>query len=135
MKPDGNVKRIWPALVTAAVLASAAAMPPSPALSQEVELAVVDVKTVARGYRASKLKDKPVVNQQNEKIGSVDDVIIGKDGGVYAVLQVGGFLGIGERLVAVPYKSLSLDDQSGRIVLPGASREALKKLPVFKHIG
>ena len=120
-------------LLASATLAAALAMP-QPVRSQPVELAVVDVKVVERGYRASKLKDKAVVNDQNERIGELDDIIIGKDGQSYAVLQVGGFLGVGRRLVAVPYQSLQLDDRGDKVVLPGASREALRKLPVFKHV-
>ena len=119
--------------LTSAALAAAFAVP-QPARSQPVELAIVDVKVVERGYRASKLKDKAVVNDQNERIGELDDIIIGKDGRSYAVLQVGGFLGVGRKLVAVPYQSLQLDDRGDKVVLPGANREALRKLPVFKHV-
>jgi sporulation protein YlmC with PRC-barrel domain len=119
--------------ITSAAFATAMALPQY-ALPQPVELAVVDVKVVERGYRASKLKDKNVVNDQNERIGEVDDIIIGKDGQSYAVLQVGGFLGLGRRLVAVPYQSLKLDERGDKVVLPGASREALRKLPVFQHV-
>ncbi len=49
---------------------------------------------------------------------------------LYAVLQVGGFLGLGAHLVAVPHDSFNFD-QNGKITLPGASREALRKLPEF----
>ena len=52
---------------------------PLPVLSQSVELMVVDVHSVAEGYRASKLIGSSVVNDQNEKIGTVEDIIIGKD--------------------------------------------------------
>jgi sporulation protein YlmC with PRC-barrel domain len=119
--------------LTSAALAAAVALPPS-AAAQPVELAVVDVKVVERGYRASKLMGKNVSNDQNQRIGEVNDIIIGKDGKTFAVLQVGGFLGIGEKLVAVPYESLQVDPQGQKVVLPGASREALRKLPVFKHV-
>ena len=90
-----------------------------PARSQAVELVVVDVTTVAKGYRTSKLTGSNVVNDHDEKIGTIDDVIIGRDRVLFAVLQVGGFLGLGGRLVAVPYQSLVLDEPGGKIVLPG----------------
>ena len=103
------------------------AMPPRVAFAQAVELVVVDVKTVARGYRTSK----------NEKIGEIDDIIIARDKGLFAILQVGGFLGLGAHLVAVPYQSpyqsLVIDETGRKIQLPGASREALKKLQEFKY--
>ena len=128
--------RPLPNLPTAAVLAVAALLTagPRPALSQAaVDLVVVDVTTVAQGYRTSKLKGSNVVNDQNEKIGTVDDVIIGRDSVLFAVLQVGGFLGLGGRLVAVPFQSLNLEDDGRKIVLPGATKDELKKLPEFKY--
>jgi sporulation protein YlmC with PRC-barrel domain len=120
-------------LLTSATLAAAVALPPG-ALAQPVQLAVIDVKVVERGWRASKLIGKNVSNEQNQRIGEVNDIIIGKDGQTYAVLEVGGFLGVGEKLVAVPYRSLQVDDRASKVVLPGASREALRQLPVFQHV-
>jgi hypothetical protein len=52
---------------------------------------------------------------------------------LFAILQVGGFLGIGAHLVAVPFKSLALDDSGSKITLPGASKDELKKLPEFRY--
>jgi sporulation protein YlmC with PRC-barrel domain len=55
-------------------------------------------------FRASKLVGSNVYNQSGQTIGSVDDVLIGQDGKVsQAVVSVGGFLGIGGKLVAVPF--------------------------------
>ena len=105
---------------------------PLPSYAQ-TELVVVDVKEVARGYRASKLKGANVVNDKNEKIGDIDDIVIGRNRDVFAVLQVGGFLGVGGQLVAVPFQSLTIDDAGRKITLPGATKEALKKLPAYKH--
>jgi sporulation protein YlmC with PRC-barrel domain len=118
-----------------ATLASAALISasPFPAFSQVVELVIVDVKAVARGFRASKLKGTNVLNDKNEKIGEIDDIIIARDRAVFAVLQVGGFIGVGGHLIAVPFQSLTLDDSGRKITLPGASRDALKRLPEYKH--
>ena len=120
---------------TAAVLATAVliAVGPRPARSQAVELVVVDVATVAKGYRTSKLMGSNVVNDRDERIGTIDDIIIGRDRVLFAVLQVGGFLGLGGHLVAVPYQSLVLDDTGDKIVLPGATPDELKKLAEFKY--
>jgi sporulation protein YlmC with PRC-barrel domain len=58
-------------------------------------------------YRASDLMGKDVYGANNEDIGEINDVIIGRDGQVMAVVVgVGGFLGIGEKDVAVPMQSL-----------------------------
>lgn len=74
------------------------------------------------------------MNDKGENIGRIDDFIFGRDNGpVFAVLSVGDFVGLGDELVAVPFRSLKLDDPSGNIVLPGASRAALQKLPVFLY--
>jgi sporulation protein YlmC with PRC-barrel domain len=104
-----------------------------PALSQGVQLVKVDVAVVAKGYRASKLIGSSVTNEKNEKIGTLDDIIIGRDRVMFAILQVGGFLGIGSRLVAVPYESLQIDSAGKKIELPGASKDQLNKLTEFKY--
>jgi sporulation protein YlmC with PRC-barrel domain len=122
----------YAAALIAAMLASSAALP---VLSQGVELVVVDIHAVADGYRASKLIGSSVVNDQNEKIGTIEDIIIGRDRVLFAVLQVGGFLHLGGHRVAVPYQSLVLDESGSKIKLPGATQEALKKLPEFKYAG
>ena len=101
------------------------------ALAQEVALTPMQATEVARGYRAGTLKLKPVVNDKNETIGRINDFIFGKDGNIYVVLAVGDFTGVGGHLIAIPFRSLKLDDPSGDIVLPGVSRAALEKLPVF----
>jgi hypothetical protein len=46
---------------------------------------------------------------------------------------VGGILGINSHFVAVPYQSLQINEVPTKIVLPGASKEALKNLPEFKY--
>lgn len=119
------------ALVSAMLVSSL----PVPILSQGIQLVVVDVHEVAEGYRASKLIGSSVVNDQNEKIGTIEDIVIGKDKVLFAVLQVGGFLHIGGRMIAVPFQSLVLDENGAKIKLPGATQEALKKLPEFKYAG
>jgi hypothetical protein len=106
-----------------------------PALSQGVKLVVVDVNVVAQGYRISKLTGSSVTNEKNEKIGSIDDFVVARDRSLFAVLQVGGFLGMGGHLVAVPYESLVIDDEGRAIRLPGASKEELKRLPEIKYRG
>lgn len=99
----------------------------------EVALVVVDVVAVADGYRASKLHGATVVNSKNEKIGELDDLIVGKDRVLFGIVEVGGFLGIGSHLIAVPYDSLQISEAGKRVVLPGATKEHVKDLPEFKY--
>ena len=98
---------------------------------QTVQLAKVDVVKTATGYRASKIIGGTVVNDANETVGKVDDIIIGTDKMPYAVLSVGGFLGVGNKLVVLPYNSLSTN--GSKLTMPGATKEALKALPEFKY--
>jgi sporulation protein YlmC with PRC-barrel domain len=96
------------------------------------DVLVVDVVKVADGMRTGELKGKPVVNDRNERIGTIDDLIIGRDKVLFGILEVGGFLGLGSHYVAVPYEELKISPGS-KIILPGASKEELKSLPEFKY--
>jgi sporulation protein YlmC with PRC-barrel domain len=105
----------------------------APARAQAVQLVAVDIKVVDEGYRASKLMGRSVENDKNQKIGTLDDLVVDKDKALYGILQVGGFLGLGGYLVAVPYHSLDISDDGRKITLPGASKEALGKLPEYQE--
>ena len=104
---------------------------PSPLRAQEVDLVVVDLQVVQKGYRTSKLAGRTVVNDLNEKIGTLDDVIVTKEHDIFIPVQVGGFLGVGSRLVVLPFEAFKID--ANKIVLPNASKEQLKKLADFKY--
>jgi sporulation protein YlmC with PRC-barrel domain len=106
-----------------------------PVLSQSVQLVKVDVAVAARGYRVSKLIGTGVTNDKNEKIGTLDDIVIGQNRDLFAVLQVGGFLGINAHLIAIPYQSLVVAEDGKKVELPGASRDELKKLAEFRYRG
>jgi hypothetical protein len=87
---------------------------------------------LAAGYRASKVIGSSVTNDANETIGKIDDLLVSSDGkDPFAVLSIGGFLGVGSHLVAVPYDSLKFVDK--KFVLPGGTKEGLKMLPEFKY--
>ena len=119
----------------AAVLVTATLLPSADrATAQEVGLAPLDVKEVARGYRAEALKLKPIANEKSQVLGKISDFIFSKDGSnIFVVLAVDDFPGPGSHLIAIPFRSIKLDDPSGYLVLPGASAAALDKLPVFAY--
>jgi hypothetical protein len=119
----------WPATVVLAIVVLVSWM--KCATGQEIALTPLETNEVARGYRAETIKLRSVVNDKNETIGRINDFIFGKDGNIYAVLAVGDFTALDGQVVAIPFRSLKLDDPSGHVVLPGASRNALQKLPVF----
>jgi sporulation protein YlmC with PRC-barrel domain len=90
----------------------------------------IEADLVAPGLRASKLIKQDVYNDQNKKIGKVEDLVIAPDGSLsVAVIDVGGFLGIGKHRVAIPVKQFT--QITPKVVLPGADKDALKKLPEF----
>ena len=85
---------------------------------QTVELAKIDVQKLSAGYRASKVIGSSVVNDANEFIGKIDDLLVSVDGKEpYAVLSVGGFLGMGTHLVVVPYDTLKFAEK--QVMSPG----------------
>ncbi|MGQ7845219.1 PRC-barrel domain-containing protein [Granulosicoccus sp. 3-233] len=64
-----------------------------------------------------------------EKVGEVDDVLIGEDGtSMAASLDIGGFLGIGEKDVVVPLESLTVSEEG---LVTSMDREGLESLPEF----
>src|SRR5271166_4136121 len=117
------------AMISVAILSGGARAQGTP---QTVELVKVDVQKLAAGYRASKVIGSSVVNDANETIGKIDDLLVSLDGKQpYAVLSVGGFLGMGTRLVVVPYDTLKF--AGDKVTLPGGTKEGLKMLPEFKY--
>jgi hypothetical protein len=120
-------------LVSAAVIAAALS---SPALAQgapqTVTLMKVDVQSLATGYRTSKVVGSTVVNEANETVGTIDDLVVTPSDKVpFAVLSVGGFLGVGTKYVVVPASALEVNDK--KMVLRGASKDSLKALPTFSY--
>jgi hypothetical protein len=85
--------------------------------------------------RATSLRGVDVSNGE-ATIGEVTDLIVTEDGRVEAiVVGVGGFLGIGEKLVALAWDSIKLTDQDGyRTILVSATREQLEGMPAFKTL-
>ncbi len=123
-------------LAVAAVIAGAAMLTAPPVLAQgtpqTITLMKVDPQTVATGFRVSKVLGATVANEAGEKVGTIDDLIVTPGYKVpYAVLSVGGFLGVGTSLVVVPYDAMKAGDKN--MVLPGATRDSLKMLPEFNY--
>jgi hypothetical protein len=99
---------------------------------QTVEITKVDVQKVSAGYRASKVIGSSIVNDANETIGKIDDLLVTRDGKEpYAVLSVGGFLGMGTHMVVIRYDNLKFADN--KIVLPGGTKDGLRMLPTFQY--
>jgi hypothetical protein len=94
----------------------------------------VDSAALRSGRRASKVIGSTVYNENNESVGEVDDIIIPPGGGApVAVVSVGGFLGIGAKLVAVPYDRLQMNTERNRWTMSGATKDSLTSLPTFTY--
>lgn len=105
--------------------------------AETIDIVVVDIKAVARGFRVTSFLGNDVYNENDEDVGTLEDLVVDQDKPQkisFAILEVGGFLGIGARRVAVEFGALGLRDGSGevKIVLPGATKQSLEKLPEFR---
>lgn len=75
--------------------------------------ATTTTTTASGEWRASKMSGLKVYNEANENIGSINDLLMDKSGAIkIAVIGVGGFLGMGEHLVAVPYEKLKFANEA-----------------------
>jgi sporulation protein YlmC with PRC-barrel domain len=81
---------------------------------------------------ADTLLGNDVYNEADEKLGTIKEFMIDMASGriAYGVLSFGGFLGMGDRLFAVPWQALKLDTANKRFRL-GVSKEKLKNAPGF----
>jgi hypothetical protein len=77
------------------------------------------------------LEDMPVYNGAGEKVGEIDEVLRGADGKAYLLVSHGGFLGLGEKKIALPADSFGY--RGDRVVADGLSDEQIKALPEFKE--
>ncbi len=85
-----------------------------------------------RVLSASTLENEKVVNAAGENLGKIEDYMIDLNNGriAYCVLSFGGFLGMGDKLFAVPFSALTLDTENKRFIL-NANKETLKNAPGF----
>jgi hypothetical protein len=101
--------------------------------STTLGVSVEEMKALALGWSAKKqILGQDVYNDRNEKVGTVEDLIIAPDRAVsYAIVGVGGFLGLDRHDVAIP--AGQLQGEGGKLRLPGATKEALRAMPTFEY--
>ncbi len=120
------------ALFGAAIVAAPFASVSAVAQGTPQALYRVDVTKLATGFRATKIIGSTVYNDASETVGKIDDLIINRDDRIpYAIVSVGGFLGMGDHLVAIAYQDLRIAPD--RIVLSGATKDVLKGMPKFTY--
>lgn len=88
--------------------------------------------TQVRFLTTTSLSDEPVKNSQGERIGKVEDYMLDLERGcvAYAVLSFGGVMGMGDKLFAIPWDSMTLDTENHNFVLDVA-KERLEDAPGF----
>ena len=120
-------------IISGLAMASSAILHAQVAGSTLRSVSVTEAREVASGWSAKRqILGRAVFNDQGEKIGAVDDIIISPDKTLtYAIIGAGGFLGVARHNVAVQVNQLTLSGDN--LVLPGATKEALKQAPEFEY--
>jgi hypothetical protein len=117
-----------------------AAAPAAPAVAEEepptppAEMEFLTVQDATQFLADDEVIGKDVVNVMDEKVGTIADLVMDQDQKlVGAVLSVGGFLGIGEKWVAIPVDQIAFpsDDQPARLLI-AVTEEQLKNAPDFQ---
>lgn len=101
--------------------------------STTLTASVSESTQIAMGWSVKKtLLGKNIYNDSGVRIGRVEDLIISPDKNVsYVIVGAGGFIGIGRHDVAIPV--MQIQNQSGKLVLPGATKDTLKAMPAFEY--
>ena len=123
------MKRSLAALTAGALLASSAAFAVSAAMADVMTTVPGSSLTVTNWYK------QDVYDQSNTKIGQIMDVLVGQDGQVSAlIVGVGGFLGAGEKDVAVSFNTVKATMKDNKVYLTmNTTKDALKAAPGFKY--
>jgi sporulation protein YlmC with PRC-barrel domain len=127
-----NVRKIIPTIAFAIGVSTAAiAQQPAPITSGPAEIftRLPAGTTVANFYKQN------VYDPSDNKIGEVDDVLIDKEGRVTAmIIGVGGFLGMGEKDVAIPFSALHASQKNNKWYLVlNTTKDVLKTAPGFTY--
>jgi len=126
------ISMLMAGLVAAGATMGAATSAIAQGAPQSVTERRVDVVQTGQGFRASKLSGATVYNRDKDRIGTIDDLILSpSDRNAFAILSVGGFLGMGKHYVAIPFSSLQISDK--QVMLPDATKQLIEALPEFKY--
>ena|ERR1019366_2781459 len=93
-----------------------------------------NVAELATGWSAKKqVLGKTVYNEDKKAVGKIQDIIIAPDRKAsFVIIGAGGFVGLGRHDVAIP--AAMLTEQDGKIILPGATKDAIKAMPKFEYL-
>ncbi len=137
MKTNFAFVKMLPAvlLIAGALAADPTPSPPPPPAAGVIPLGVtvIQMHAVVAGWSVKKdILGKHVQNSRKEDLGKIEDIIITpKDQAAFAIIGVGGFLGIAEELVAIPAHQLK--PENGYFLLAGATKAVLRAMPPFVY--
>lgn len=93
---------------------------------------MADRKGSQASFRGSDLMGREVVNRNDEELGNVEDIVIGRDGRVtYVLVSHGGVLGMGDSLVPVPFSAVSRGSQDDENIVIDMSKKEMENAPNF----
>ena len=103
-------------------------------LAGSTTLKADNLSIVATGWSVKKkVLGKTVYNEENKKIGKIDDLIVAPDGTAsFFIVGAGGFLGVAKHDVAIAVGQIL--EKDGKFMLPGATKADIKAMPKFEYI-
>src|SRR5262245_29328435 len=118
-------------IALAAVFLSGAGYSAVQAAGNKIGVDKTQMKTITQGWSIKdSVMGKAVFNENNDKIGTIDDIVVTQNKWApYAIIGVGGFLGMGKHDVAIPMSELKLNSNKDGYLLRGATKETLKAMP------
>ncbi|KAF0233924.1 MAG: PRC-barrel domain-containing [Desulfovibrionaceae bacterium] len=127
-----NFQNFIVAIVMAIFMLVGAAFAQTPVVGT-VGVPVEQISVLAKGWSIKKdIMSKDVFNDANEKVGVIEDIIVTPDKSMsYAIVSTGGFLGMAKHDVVIPVNQFKV--VAKRVMLPGATKEAVKAMPEFKY--
>ena len=98
-----------------------------------LSLTLEEIGMIADGWSVKKeILNNYVYNDDSDNIGTIEDLFVTREKAIsYAIIGVGGFLGMGRHDVAIPVYQLRIS--KAQITLPGATAESLKALRAFEY--
>lgn len=120
------------AVATAAAAIAVVSLTVLPAKAGDTTKTTGQTAELTYQVKASDLIGKKVANTNGDEIGTIDDLIVTRNDRIaYAIVSVGGFLGIGDKLVAVKYDKFRLRGEE--VLVLDATKASLEKKPAFTY--